>query len=169
MNQINEKGDPLKRWMEYHEKISEYVDLLERTINLQYELDDQIRPQKIEEFLNESIINHFKFEEERIFQPLLSRALTAKGIALILELQKDHGMMLREVETIKRSISETKDFLDKEIDTKIKTAIKILMDELLIHATKEDDHLMPILEKNRTIFDQKEAVQSSGQKARKSD
>lgn len=145
--------DPLKRLIEEHEEVSEYLEALKEVLGFldNEEAWNKIKP--IENFFKQNVVDHFKFEEEIVFPPILSRAATPESIKLILELQREHGGILKELEEFQNIVSKSTGPLDKETSDRLNVVGRVIIDSLLLHASKEDDKLLPILEKNRQIFD----------------
>jgi hemerythrin-like domain-containing protein len=145
--------DPLIRLIKYHEQISEYLDDIGEMLKF---LDDEeawkkIKP--IDDFFQKNIVGHFKFEEEKIFSTCLLKIATPESIRLILELQREHGKILTKLEEFRKIIPEKDKPLNQGVINKLNLLGREILDILLAHASKEDDELLPILEKNRHIFD----------------
>ena len=83
-----------------------------------------------------------------MFPFVLLKVATPDSIKLILELQKEHGSILKELEEFQKIISENGFPFDKETSTKLNVDGRKILDSLLPHASKEDDNLVPILKKN---------------------
>jgi len=116
----------------------------------------KIKP--IEDFFERSIISHFKFEEEIVFPTILLKDGTPKSIKLILELQREHGSILKELEYFQKIISTNIISLDEENNERLNVLGREIIDSLLTHALKEDDELVPILQKNRQIFERQDTA-----------
>lgn len=145
--------DPLIRLIKYHEEVSEYLENLKKIMGFLHEKEAWEKITPIEDFFKQNVIGHFRFEEKTIFPPCLLKVATPELVNLILELQREHGFILAKVEEFRSIISEKDIPLDKEISTKLNIVGREIIDILLIHTSKEDDELLPILEKNRQIFD----------------
>jgi hemerythrin-like domain-containing protein len=152
MKQEDKRIDPLKRFIKDHEDVSEFVENLEEILGFLYEKLDQNNIKRIEDFFNRNIICHFKFEENEVFPKILSGAATSQSIKLILELQKEHGMILKQLESFQKIVAENRGSLDKETNRKIGLLVKKITEELQKHAAKEDDNLLPLLKENRQLF-----------------
>ena len=145
--------DPLVRLIKDHEQVSEFLENIGEVLKF---LDDEEAWKKIkpvEAFFQQNIVGHFKFEEEKVFHPLLLKMATSELIKLILDLQREHGIILSKLEEFQRIVSEKASLPDKEINTRLNIVGREIIDILLAHASKEDDELFPIIEKNRHIFD----------------
>ena len=145
--------DPLFRLIKDHEQVSEFLENVGDVLEF---LDDEEAWKKIkpvEAFFQQNIVGHFKFEEEKVFHPLLLKMATSELIKLILDLQREHGIILSKLEEFQRIVSEKASLPDKEINTRLNIVGREIIDILLAHASKEDDELFPIIEKNRHIFD----------------
>ena len=139
--------DPLLRLIKYHEDISEFLENLEEILDFLHEEEFWSKIKQIENFFKRNVIDHFKFEEKMVFPAVLSRAATPDSIKLILELQREHGLMLKELEGFQKIISEIQ--FDKERHARLNIVVRKIIDNLLAHASKEDNELLPILQKNR--------------------
>jgi hemerythrin-like domain-containing protein len=146
--------DPLKRLIEDHEQISEYVENLGEMVSLRYKEKGWDKIEKFEDFFNRSIIGHFGFEEREVFPAILSSVATPESKELIGDLQAEHKRILKEVQEFQTIISENATNPGKEVLEKLDAAATKIMDSLLRHATKEDERLLPIVEKNREIFNE---------------
>ncbi len=150
--------DPLKRLIRDHEDVSEYLEDLEEILGFLHEEETWSNIKPIEKFFKQNVISHFKFEEETVFPVILSRCATPESTKLILELQKEHRSILKELEEFQRIISENTFPLDEETNTRLNVVGREILDSLLVHTSKEDDKLLPILKKNRQIFDSQGAI-----------
>lgn len=145
--------DPLIRLVNDHENISEFLEGVEQTMGFLH--DDEawkdIKP--IEEFFQQQIIYHFEFEEKNVFPVILSKLATLESIKLILELQKEHGFILTKLWEFLSITSKKIAPVDKETSAQLNFMGRNIIHLLLTHASKEDDKLLPLLEKNKEIFD----------------
>ncbi len=145
--------DPLIRLVNDHENISEFLEGVEQTMGFLH--DDEawkdIKP--IEEFFRRHIIYHFEFEEKDVFPVILSKLATLESIKLILELQKEHGFILTKLWEFMNITSKKTAPVDKETSAQLNCMGRNIIHLLLTHASKEDDKLLPLLEKNKEIFD----------------
>jgi iron-sulfur cluster repair protein YtfE (RIC family) len=158
MKQDDEYVDPLQRFINDHKDVSEQLDILEKVMGflISEEAWSQIKP--VEEFFKQHLVEHFKFEEKAIFAPLLARAAKPDVIELILELQREHGCILNELNEFKK-IVEKGDFpLDEDSHKKLNVIGRDIISSLLAHASKEDDLLLPILKENIHIFAKHDVV-----------
>ena len=145
--------DPLVRLIEDHEDVSEYLENLEEVLGFLHEEETWSKIKPIEDFLKRNLVEHFEFEEKIVFPAILSGCATPESIKLILELQREHGIMLKGFEEFQKITSENVLPLDKETNVRLNVVGRDIIDSLLAHASKEDDELLPILKKNRHIFD----------------
>lgn len=144
--------DPLERFIKDHKDVSEYLGNLEEILGLLYEEKAWSELTAIRDFFKRNVIAHFRLEEEVIFPAILSKCATPESIKLILELQREHGAILKELEEFQKIISESAIPLDKEVSERVNVVGRKIIDSILPHASKEDYKLLPILEKNRQIF-----------------
>lgn len=146
-------NDPLTRLIKEHKEVSEFVENIDQIMDFLHEEDTHCEIKPMEDFFNKNIIGHFEFEEKKIFPPCLLKIATPESVKLILELQKEHGIMLTKLAEFHKIISENDIPFDKETCTKINVVAREILDLLLLHASKEDDKLLPTLKENRQIFE----------------
>ena len=152
MGQVDDQRNLVERFIEDHLKeVTEYSKFLEDTLDLLYEEKVWIKAEPIEDFVKR-VIDHFEFEEKTIFPIVLSSYATPESIKLVLELQKEHEIMLRQLEEFQKiigsrnTISGNAISLNKETHTKLLNAmLREIIDNILSHASKEDKELWPIL------------------------
>ncbi|HIE27477.1 TPA: hemerythrin domain-containing protein [Candidatus Poribacteria bacterium] len=147
----NRDSETLMKLINDHEDVSEYLEVLEEILGFLHEEEAWSQVKQIEDFFKR-VISHFEFEEKTVFPGVLSEYATSETIKLILELQKEHGIILKELEEFQKIISENTIPLDKEMNARLNVVGRGIIDRFLTHASKEDDELLPILQKNRQIF-----------------
>jgi iron-sulfur cluster repair protein YtfE (RIC family) len=151
---MNSQVDPLKRLIKDHRDVSEYLGNLREILGFLDEEKAWSELTPIKNFFERNVVTHFKFEEEVVFPAILSKCATSESIKLILELQREHGSILKDLEEFQKIIPESAIPLDKEMCEKVSIVGRGIIDSILPHASKEDDRLLPIIEKNRQIFEQ---------------
>lgn len=144
--------DPLIRLVNDHEKISEFLEGVLETRSFLHEEEAWRTIKLIEEYFQRQIIDHFEFEEKKVFPAILSNVATQEYIELVLELQEEHGVILTKLGEFLSIISKKIAPVDEETGTEINSMSRKIILLLLAHASKEDDKLIPILEKNGKIF-----------------
>ncbi len=152
MGQVGDQGNLIERFIKDHLKeVSEYSKFLEDTLDLLYEEEIWTRTEPIQSFVKR-VIDHFEFEEKTIFPIVLSSYAMPESIKLVLELQREHGIMLRQLEELQEIMglrnTPPGDIvnLNKEIHTKlVNVVMREIIDNILSHASKEDNELWPIL------------------------
>lgn len=150
---IMKQVDPLIRLVKDHEKISEFLESVLETRVFLHEEEAWRKIEPIEEYFQRHIIHHFEFEEKKVFPAILLNLATRESIELILELQKEHGVILTKLREFQSIISEKNAPVDKETSAQLNSKGRKIIHLLLAHASKEDDRLIPILEKNGKVFD----------------
>lgn len=153
MKQTEEWVDPLKRLIKDHIEVSEYLENLQELMGILIEEEGWSNIKRIEDFFKRNVISHYEFEEKTIFPAILSESSTPQSIKLILELQREHGIILKELEEFRKIVSENTIPLDEETNKRLNVAGRTIRGSILRHTLKEDKELLPILEKNRQIFD----------------
>lgn len=148
-----EHDDVLNRFIKDHENVSEYLDVLENALGFLYEEESFSKIKAIKDFFNRNILAHFQLEEKIIFPAILSNVATPDSKKLISELLMEHKSILKDEEEFKKIISENTFPFDKDTSIKLGLLIRKIIDNLLIHASKEDDNLLPILKRYRYIFE----------------
>ena len=147
-----EQMDPLARIIKYHKAVSEYLETFEKILDFLHDEEAWRKITPIEDFFKQNVIEHFKYEEEKVFTVCLLKVATPELVSLILELQKEHGLMLKNVEEFRRIISENGIPPSKEASVRLNILGREIIEIFLAHALREDDELLPVLERNRDIF-----------------
>ncbi len=138
--------DKLTREAQAHGEISEAVALFKKELTEVYKGRTYNSIIKIVKFFEDTIPEHFKFEEEQIFPDILKKA-TINEMKLIKDLQQEHADVLRKFNQFKKISSECSPESDKkQIDTAINFSREILQ-IVNDHAYKEDKELFPLLKK----------------------
>lgn len=148
----NSCRDPLDRLIRDHESTSEYAEDLEKVLGFLHDEEAWRKIQPIDDFFKCNLIEHFNFEEKIIFPAILLKIANTESVKLILELQKEHGSILKELEAFRQIISGAKFPLDKDTAIRLGAVARNIINSLLAHAAKEDENLLPIIEKNTGIF-----------------
>ena len=148
--------DPLRRLIKYHEEVSEYLENLREASDFLPEKESWSKIESMKAFFQRNVIDHFKFEEEVIFPPLLLGFATQETIKLILELQREHGNILNELEEFQKITSKMS--LDSEASEELQAVSKKIIANLLAHAKKEDKELLPILKEHRHLLKAQEGI-----------
>ena len=144
--------DPLERLIKEHIKVSEYMENLEKLFALLLEEKGWSDIQKAEKFFEENVVRHFDYEE-KLFPILIIEDPSPETVKLCLDIVKDHGSILKELEDYRRLIQESNPPFDEKTNKQLNALGRTVRDHLLNHARNEDENLLPILEKNRQIFD----------------
>jgi len=146
--------DLLDRLVNDHEKVSEFVEDLKGILDLIHDKEVWRKVKPIEDFFNQNVTVHFALEEKNVFPVCLLKLATPETVKLILELQKDHGIISSKVEEFMNIAAKKTTSNEKDTSSQLNFLGRNIFDLLLNHASKEDDNLFPILEKNREIFKQ---------------
>ena len=145
--------DPLKRLINEHEHVSEFLDYMGeiKVLLLNHINRDQVEP--IRKFLDQNVAEHFAFEEDFIFPIILSAGIaTTESRELIAELQREHEAILKDVEAFKNLVSEDSFLLDSDINPRLNELTTSIFDGLLSHSSLEDEKLLPIVKENVGLF-----------------
>ena len=143
--------EPLNKIIEDHKNFSEYVENIKEILGFLDNKEAWAKVETIEDYFKR-IIDHFEFEEEKVFAACMLKCNSLENIKLILELQKEHGIISAKIEEFRRLKPENVTSIEKETFTKINVAGREIFDIILAHASKEDDELLPIIEKNRQVL-----------------
>ena len=98
MKQAHEWVDPLKRMIKDHIEVSEHLENLQELFGLLLTEKGWSNIKSVEDFFERNVVSHFEFEEKVVFPALLLKAATEGSVKLILALQKEHGIILKELE-----------------------------------------------------------------------
>ena len=138
--------DKLTREAQAHGEISEAVALFKKELAEIYKGKKYNSIIKVGNFFEDTIPEHFEFEEEQIFPDILKKA-TINEIKLIEDLRQEHIDVLKKLDQLKKISSECSPESDrKQIDTAINFSREILQ-IINDHAYKEDKKLFPLLKK----------------------
>jgi len=138
--------DKLTREAQAHGEILEAVALFKKELAEIYKGKKYNSIIKVGNFFEDTIPEHFEFEEEQIFPDILKKA-TINEIKLIEDLRQEHIDVLKKLDQFKKISSECSPESDsKQIDTAINFSREILQ-IINDHAYKEDKKLFPLLKK----------------------
>ncbi len=138
--------DPLEQLIKYHKNISEYVLDFEKVSGFIHDPKSWSSPE-FDDFLQKYFYNHFMFEERKIFPVLVKKVGGARLKETVQELYKDHEEMLSKVSRIREALKQGK------VDRETFLLVKDVFRQLLEHAGKEDDELIPLLQEHRKVFE----------------
>ncbi len=138
--------DPLEQLIKYHKNISEYVLDFEKYSEFTHDPKTWKTPE-FDYFLKKYFYDHFMFEERKIFPVLIKKVGGARLKEIIQELYADHEKMLSKVDRIREAVKEDK------IDREIFMLAKEVFGQMLEHAGREDDEIIPVIKKNLSIFE----------------
>jgi iron-sulfur cluster repair protein YtfE (RIC family) len=144
--------DPLKRLINDHEHVSEFLDYMGEIKGL---LQNQITRDQVEpvrKFLDQNVVEHFTFEEDVIFPAILSGGATTETGELIAELQGEHEVILKDVEEFRNLVSKDSFLLEGDLSPRMNALIQNIFDGLLSHSSLEDEKLLPIVKDNVGLF-----------------
>lgn len=139
--------DKLTREAHEHGKILESMVFFEKFLKTITSDDAENYTERLHQFSDEYIVQHFNFEEQEIF-PLILQKGSSEEREFIEELQDDHKQILASLAEFKEIIS----LYDPQPPTKeqVKEIIKsseAVISQILVHARKEDKRLFPALKK----------------------
>ncbi len=137
--------DPLEQFLKYHKYVSEYVADLEKVSNFVHR-PGTWKGREFDDFLKKYFYDHFSFEEQKIFPLLIKNTADARLKQTVQELYKEHEDMLEKVSRLRKHLREN------DLDKDIYNLAKGVLMQLLEHGAKEDDELLPVIEKNRHLF-----------------
>ncbi len=139
--------DPLEQLIRQHRNISEYVIDFEKVSDFIHDPKSWSGPE-FDEFLKKYFYDHFMFEEKKIFPALVKKVGGAGLKETVQELYKEHEDMLAKVSKIRNAVKKG------DVDREIFMLVKEVFNQLLEHAGKEDDELIPLIQKNRKVFEE---------------
>ncbi len=140
--------DPLEQLLKYHRNISEYVIDFEKAMDFSRDPKSWNTPE-FDDFLKKYFYDQFAFEEEKIF-PVLVKKVGGAGLReTVQELYKEHEDMLAKVSKVRTAVKRG------AVDRDVYMTAREVFRQLLEHAAKEDDEIIPVLKKNRDLFEGK--------------
>ena len=96
----------------------------------------------VQNFSDEYIVKHFKFEEEKIF-PLILRDKNTPQKRLVQDLQKEHTQILDTLDEFNKKISFYAPHPSRGEVKRIIQLIEPVTSMVLLHTRKEDEQLFP--------------------------
>ncbi|MCI5125653.1 MAG: hemerythrin domain-containing protein [Candidatus Electrothrix sp. AR5] len=139
--------DKLIREAHEHGKILESMVFFEKFLKAITSEDAENYTERLHQFSDEYIVQHFKFEEQELF-PVIHQKGSSGEREFIEELREDHEQILVSLAKFKEIIS----LYDPQPPTteqvkKIIKASEAVISQILVHARKEDEKLFPALKK----------------------
>jgi iron-sulfur cluster repair protein YtfE (RIC family) len=160
------RSDPLIRLIRDQETVSEYVENLETMLDsfdtrslvayvtrcATYDAEAREKLKPIEAFFRQNVMAHFAFEEKTVF-PALRQAIGTPDVRRLLDdLVQEHASMRLLVTEFIRTARDSASAEDKEIRRKLYGIAHKIVDKLQLHASKEDERLLPLIRKNLAFF-----------------
>ena len=145
--------DPIEKVLDYHHEVSEFnIDLdaigdLILNENFSYELS------KMNDFFEKNIVEHFKYEETKIFPKCLQNIESPEIVTLVLELKDEHKTILNKVDEWQKLFSTLTVPPETDSLDRLKKISREIFNSLLAHAMKEDHDLIPFIQANREVFE----------------
>lgn len=139
----------MRRLLEDHVSVSEWAETMELLSHVSATEDRANWFDKVEKFFKMEILGHFRYEEEVVFPSVLVSNPTDDVISLVLELQKEHGIIQSEF------VHFMDDFISNGVTDnraryrKARKKAQYIIERLLAHSAKEDDRLVPYLMDHR--------------------
>lgn len=137
--------DPLEQLLKHHRNISEYVMDFEKVSDFSHDPESWNTPE-FDDFLKKYFYDHFLFEEKKIFPVLVQKVGGARLKETVQELYKEHEDMLDKVSRVRKAVKQG------AVDRETFMLARDVFRQLLEHAGKEDDDIIPVLQKNRHVF-----------------
>ncbi|MCI5137751.1 MAG: hemerythrin domain-containing protein [Candidatus Electrothrix sp. AR1] len=139
--------DKLTREVHEHGNILESMLFFEKFLKTITSDDAKNYTERLHQFSDEYIVQHFNFEEQDIF-PLIIQKGSSEERKFIAELQEDHKQILASLAKFKEIISlHDPQPPTKEQVKQIINSSEAVISQILVHARKEDKRLFPALKK----------------------
>ena len=136
--------DVLSREAQEHGEIFESIAFFKQSLAAM-SVGDYGYVEKIRHFLRDSVIEHFKYEEKKVLEPILARG-TLKEKMFIRDLQIEHIDILREIDVFEDIAAQFKDGRAVKVSD-VRNVVKIIIGLMLKHTRREDLRLFSIAEK----------------------
>jgi hemerythrin-like domain-containing protein len=136
--------DVLSREAQEHGEIFESIAFFKQSLSAM-SAGDYGLVEKIQRFLRDSIVEHFKYEEKNVFEPILSQG-TLKEKMFIRDLQSEHLDILREIDVFENIAARCKVGGAVKVPA-IRAAARTVIGLMHKHARREDLRLFSIAEK----------------------
>jgi len=134
--------DPLDRFLDGEEGVSEFEELYSFLPADLSEHNSWAAVSRIEKFLGE-IQKHFESEEETVFLAVETADAPEDLKALVARLRKEHKEILERSAMLKELLSEEVFPMDDEALGKANVLYELFKGRLLLHAKLEDESLYP--------------------------
>ncbi|WP_339137528.1 MAG: hemerythrin domain-containing protein [Candidatus Electrothrix sp. GW3-4] len=144
--------DKLSREVFEHGKVLEELYFFDNYTKVFSRVSCEDYLEKINTFLDEFVIEHFEFEEKEIFPFILEKCNRYYEEKMIQELRDEHLIILEHVAEFKAQIKPLTSRLNSEIFCKILLLSQPLRREIMSHARKEDEQLLPAIKKYLVSF-----------------
>lgn len=145
MSQPENVNNPILKQSQEHKIILNYVARFDQALmdNKKEELVAMIRT--ISSFFQKDLKNHFKMEEKIFFPAVILGNGSEESVTMILELQKDHGMMEKEMERILDVVQLGKTH-SANVDKPLLELFEPFLHDIKDHARREVEELFPLID-----------------------
>jgi hemerythrin-like domain-containing protein len=138
--------DKLTREAHDHGRIVESIVFFEQFLKTITSNEIPNYTERLHQFSDEYIVQHFSFEEKEVFPILLDRG-DAQEKKLVQELQEDHAMILHFLAEFREIVFSFGPHPNTGQVKKIITSSETMITAVLAHTDKEDKKLFPALQK----------------------
>jgi iron-sulfur cluster repair protein YtfE (RIC family) len=129
-----------------HEKISETFGFFLKSFHAQSTDEEENLTEKFSKFLDDYVIEHFKFEEREIFPLIMKKGMEEEKV-LISKLEKQHIQIFKIVNQFKKLSSKCDLHPPEGECNKLKELTRKIIEMVFKHALQEDEELFPVLKK----------------------
>jgi len=140
--------DPLKALVDGHGQVSEWLKLVEEAAKLPGKATEDV--EQLTTFFRLNVRQHFLYEEVNIFPQVLEADSSPATATLIAELRDEHQIILKETGMMLQELAHA--VLDQKSSSQVQARVQRVLESMKAHALKEDTHLLPLVESNRTAI-----------------
>jgi len=137
--------DKITREAKEHDDIMEFIAIYQGALAKISYKGPWNRIKELQNFINDHIPPHFKFEEEEIFPILMEKGMDKEKL-LVQELLAEHTQIRDELAKFDALLSEYSSPPKEEETYKLREKVNKIISTILEHAQAEDKKLFPILQ-----------------------
>lgn len=138
--------DPLQKMLDQHIHVSEWLHMLKEAGECLDLASETIDFPKLQTFFKVNVMEHMKFEEQRIFPAL--EAIDPSTAPLVASLLREHLPILADAGRMFGQLARHAAGITEE-DAQTRLLVKQVVDRLLAHAAREDAELLPLVSRHR--------------------
>ncbi len=153
--------DPYRSVIEEHAQVSEWLLQMRAAAGFLYGHQGATRVERLVDYYDNNVLPHFRYEEERLFPALLQICPSPELRGKLEGFVAEHRELLPRIDELlsllKRIVAGEVDDLDRD---QVERRARLVVDRVMVHASEEDDALLPLFERHRDAL--REALRTRG-------